>query len=136
MACENIVGVKNILLTFTNCETGQVTGPISHKLATEEIPKWRTYEFQSEELPGGYTKRRHISPKCEMQLIRDLRVPLADYQGRSAVALQVEYENGLVYTGANGNITGDDTSDTHEVQCMMSFKFIDELLPPGALIEP
>ena len=36
MTCENQVGVKNILLTFRDCDTDAVYGPISHKLATED----------------------------------------------------------------------------------------------------
>lgn len=131
--CDQIVGVKNILLKFTNCETGEVIGPIAHELSKEDLPKWRTHAYKSEMLPGGYVKKHHISAACEMDLRRDLRVPLQDYQGRSAIEFQVEYENGLVYTGASGGIEGDEKSDTHEVMLRMSCKVIEELLPPGAL---
>jgi len=133
MACENVLGVKNILITFTNCETGQVTGPISHKLAKDDLPMWRLYEFKSEKLPGGYIKKHHISPECKMNVIRSLRMPLIDYQGRSSLALQVEYENGLVYTGVSGGVTGEELSDSHEVMLDIAFRQLSELLPPGAL---
>lgn len=135
MACPSIIGVKNILITFTNCDTNEVVGPISHELAKEDLPRWRLYEYRQETLPGGYVKRHHISPECEMDLIRDLRMPLVDYQGRSALDIQVEYDNGLVYTGTSGGITGDEKSDTHEVMLKIAFRQLTELLPPGALAQ-
>jgi len=36
MSCEQIVGVKNILLTFTHCDTGQVVARRAHKLSSDE----------------------------------------------------------------------------------------------------
>lgn len=134
MSCENIVGVKNIVLTFKNCETNQTTAPIVHQLASEELPTLRTYEWTQDELPGGYTKRKHHNPKLSMRIIRDLRIPLKDYQGRSAITVQIEYENGLVYTGLEGGVKGDQMSDTHEVQLELSFRILEELLPPGQLL--
>lgn len=132
--CDNVIGVKNILITFRNCATNAVVGPISHMLAKEDLPMWRLYEFKQEKLPGGYVKRHHISPECEMDIIRDLRIPLLDYQGRSQLDIQVEYDNGLVYTGTSGGIQGEEKSDTHEVRLAIAFKTLTELLPPGALI--
>lgn len=133
-ACDNIVGVKNILIKFTNCDTGQVTGPFQHELAKEDLPKWRTYAYKQEALPGGFVRRHHIHPECEMDIRRDLRVPLLDYQGRSQLDIQVEYDNGLVYTGTSGGVVGDEKSDTHEVMLRIAFRSLAELLPPGALI--
>lgn len=133
MTCENQVGVKNILLTFLDCDTGQVYGPISHKLSSDELPTWRLCAFNNDPLPQGYVKRQPSNPEVEMKIIRDLRIPLAMYQGCSDVTLQVEYYNGLVYSAAKGTGTGDEKSDTHEVSMTVSFKFIDELLPAGTL---
>ena len=134
--CTKIVGVKNIMMTFRNCETQQIIGPVSHQLAREELPKWRLFEFKQEKLPGGYVRRHHISPECEIVLIRNLGIPLKDYQGRSAIKVQVEYENGLVYTGESGGVQGEDMSDTHEVSMKIAFHDLEELLPPGALMQP
>lgn len=133
MACDNQVGVKNILITFTDCDTDQVYGPISHELATEDLPTIRTCAFNNEPMPGGYVKRQVSNAEIEMNVIRDLRIPLAYYQGCASVDVQIEYFNGLVYSAAQGTGTGDERSDTHEVTLTLSFREIDELLPAGTL---
>lgn len=133
MACDNQVGVKNILITFRDCETDTVYGPISHELSSEDLPTIRTCAYNNEPLPGGYVKRQVSNAEIEMKVIRDLRIPLALYQGCAAVRVQIEYFNGLVYSAVDGTGTGDEKSDTHEVTLMLSFKEIDELLPAGTL---
>ena len=84
-------------------------------------------------MPYGYVKRVVSNPEVEIEVIRDLRVPLAMYQGCSDVTLQVEYYNGLVYSAAQGTGTGDEKSDTHSMAMTISFKEIDEMLPAGTL---
>jgi hypothetical protein len=133
MTCENQVGVKNILLTFRDCDTDAVYGPISHNLSSEDLPTWRLCPYNNDPLPQGYVKRQPTNPEVEIKVIRDLRIPLAMYQGCSDVNLQVEYYNGLVYSATKGTGTGDDKSDTHEVTMTISFKEIDEMLPAGVL---
>lgn len=132
--CNKIVGIKNILMTFTNCETGERVGPIAHELATDEDPKIRSHEWTQEDLKGGYTKRKHHNPFMELKVIRDPRIPLKDYQGRSAIDLQIEYIMGYVYTGVDGGVTGDPSSDTYEADMKISFAEVHELLPPGGLM--
>lgn len=133
MTCDNQIGVKNILLTFRDCETDEVFGPISHDLATDTLPTWRLCEWTNEAVPGGFVRRAQASQGVEINVIRDLRIPLALYQGCSDVTLQVEYFNGLVYSAVKGTGLGDDKSDTHEVAMNISFRTIDELLPAGTL---
>jgi hypothetical protein len=133
MTCENQIGVKNVMLTFRDCDTDAVYGPISHDLATEELPLWRLCGFTNEAIPGGYVRRAVANQGVELAVIRDLRIPLAMYQGCSDVTLQVEYFNGLVYSGIEGTGVGDERSDTHEVTLDIAFREIDELLPVGQL---
>jgi hypothetical protein len=133
MPCENRVGVKNILLTFIDCDTEEVFGPISHELATEDLPTWRLCGYTNEAMPAGFVSRVLANPGVEISVIRDLRIPLEMYQGCSDVTLQVEYWNGLVYSAVNGAGVGDERSDGHEVTMDISFKEIDELLPAGQL---
>jgi|SRR6478752_9057488 len=133
MTCENQVGVKNILLTFKDCDTDAVYGPISHKLATDALPTWRLCSYNNEALPHGYVKRVPTNPGVEINVIRDLRIPLAMYQGCSDVNIQVEYYNGLVYSAVKGTGIGEEKSDTHEVAMEIVFREIDELLPAGTL---
>lgn len=133
MTCENQVGVKNILLTFKDCDTDAVYGPISHKLVNEDLPTWRLCPFNNEALPQGYVKRTPTNPELVINVIRDLRIPLAMYQGCSDVNVQVEYYNGLVYSAVQGTGTGDTPSDTHGAEMTISFREIDEMLPNGTL---
>jgi hypothetical protein len=133
MTCENQVGVKNILISFRDCDTDTVYGPVSHELATDTLPTWRLCAFNNEALPHGYVKRAPTNPEVEINVIRDLRIPLSMYQGCSDVNLQVEYYNGLVYSAAKGTGTGEEKSDTHEVAMTIVFRIIDELLPAGTL---
>jgi hypothetical protein len=133
LTCENQVGVKNILLTFRDCDTDAIYGPISHELSSEDLPTWRLCPYNNNPLPHGYVKRQPTNPEVEIKVIRDLRIPLSMYQGCSDVNLQVEYYNGLVYSAAKGTGTGDEKSDTHEVTLTLVFKEIDELLPAGTL---
>ena len=95
MTCTNQVGVKNILLTFKDCDTLDVYGPISHHLSSEDLPTWRLCNYNNNPLPWGYVKRVPSNPEVEIKVIRDLRIPLSMYQGCSDVTLQVEYYNGL-----------------------------------------
>lgn len=125
--------MKNILMTFLDCDTGAIYGPIAHKLSSEDLPTWRLCPYNNDTLPQGYVKRKPANPEVEIKVIRDLRIPLAMYQGCSDVSLQVEYFNGLVYSAAKGTGTGDTKSDTHEADMTISFKEIDELLPAGTL---
>lgn len=133
MACENVLGVKNILITFINCDTDEIIGPIAHQLAAEDLPTWRACAWKSESLPGGYVKRVASMASGEMKVIRDKRVPLSYYQGCAALNVQVEYASGIVYTGRGGGITGDTKSDSHEVDLQMTFRVLEEVLPAGAL---
>jgi hypothetical protein len=133
MACDNLIGVKNILITFNDCDTDTIVGPISHKLANEDLPTWKTCVWNNEQLPHGYTKRSASNASVEIAVIRDTRIPLAWYQGCVRIDMQVEYENGLVYTGKGGGVLGDEKSDTHEVSMEIAFRELDEMLPAGAV---
>lgn len=135
MACENIVGIKNILLTFFDCDTDTRIGPISHVLSSEELPTVKACSFTTERMTNGFTKRVSGDASMSMSIIRDLRVPLAFYQGCTAVTAQLEYENGIVMTGVDGGVVGDTESDTHEVSLEIVYEEVDELLPPGSLAQ-
>jgi hypothetical protein len=135
MACPKLLGVKNIPIRFTNCNTGQVLGPIIHKLASDELPQIRVYPFSSEALANGYSRQFQRSAKIMMRIQRDPRVPLSWYQGAAVLDIQLEMESGHVYTGEGGTIIGEPTSDSLEVEIEASFENIDELLPDGALAD-
>jgi hypothetical protein len=125
--------VKNILLTFKDCDTDQIYGPIAHELSSEDLPTWRLCPYNNTPMPGGFVKRARGNSSVEMKVIRDLRIPLAMYQGCANVQGQVEYYNGMVISFMDGTGTGDDKSDTHEVTLAIAFLTYDELLPAGLL---
>lgn len=133
MACDNQVGVKNVVLTLRDCDTDEEYGPIAHELADDTQPVYRLCRFTNEELSGGYIQRTLASPSIEVNIIRNLGIPLAMYQGCASVDVQVEHFNGLVYSATAGSATGEETSDGHAVTMTLIFKEIDEMLPDGAL---
>lgn len=129
MSCDTQIGVKNILLTFTDCTTGEIIRKVSHKLATADLPTIKTCDYVNEALTGGYVRRTHSNAMMSINVIRNTRVPLGFYQGCAAVDIQIEYLNGLIYTAVGGSVTGDQASDTHEVAMELVFKTIEETLP-------
>lgn len=133
--CEEKVGVKNLLITFKDCDTEEVIGPISHKLASEELPTVKTCDTANTALTAGYVQIVQDNPSMTLNIIRDKRVPLAWYQGCASLDVQIEYYNGLVYTGLSGTVTEPEESDTHSVSMTTIFKQIDEMLPPGSLAD-
>lgn len=133
MTCENQVGVRNILITFLDCDTNTTYGPISHELAGDTQPTYRLCEYSNESLPGGYVRRTKGNNNITVEVIRNLGVPLALYQGCSNMDVTIEHFNGMVITGVGGTGTGDEGSDAHAVTINASFDIIDELLPNGVL---
>lgn len=133
MPCENQIGVKNLMLTFHDCDTDEVYGPIAHELATDEQPEYKMCPYENELLPGGYVRRTVAWAEITVTVIRNLGIPLTLYQGCSSVDIQIEHFNGLVYSAVQGTATGEDASDAHEVTLTMAFREIDELLPAGQI---
>lgn len=134
MACDNLVSVKNISIVFEDCATGQRVGPIIHDQSNDDLPTIRTCTFTNEALNNGYIKRNHTNASITMSVVRNLGIPLAFYQGCARVDVQIEFENGLVYSGQKGTPTGDDKSDSHDVSMDVVFRHLDEMLPPDSYI--
>lgn len=133
MPCLNQIGVKNILISFRDCDTDEVIRNVSHKLSTDELPTVLACTWSNEELTNGYIQRNAVNATIELNVIRDTRVPLAYYQGCAGIDIQIEYLNGLVYTAFNGSVIDAEGSDTHDVPMTISFAEIDELLPAASL---
>lgn len=131
MSCRNQVGVRNITITFYDCDTGRTYPRVSHILADDQQPEYKLCDFSNEPLPGGYVRRNRGNNQIGLTVIRNQSIPLALYQGCAAVDIQIEHHNGRVVTGLRGTVTGDNTSDGHEVSITATFLEIDELLPNG-----
>lgn len=133
MTCDNQIGVRNIIISFRDCDTGATYGPISHELSGDTQPTYRLCEYSNEALPGGYTRRTRGSNEISLSVIRNQGIPLAMYQGCASIDVTIEHFNGTVITGVSGTATGAEGSDGHEVSITATFKEIDELLPNGPL---
>ena len=133
MSCPNQVGVKNILISFRNCDTNEVIKFVSHKQANDEDPTVRACSWVNEPLTNGFVRRRASNASMQITVIRNYRVPLAYYQGCASVDVQVEMFSGLVYTGVSGSVGGEDGSNGHEVTLDITFQQLDELLPAGEI---
>lgn len=131
--CPNQIGVRNIFIRFVDCDNDVAYGPISHELASDEQPTYRLCEYSNEALPSGYVRRTKGNNEISVNVIRNLGVPLALYQGCSSMDITIEHFNGLVYTGIGGTSTGDESSDGHEVMITATFREIDEILPDGVI---
>lgn len=127
--CPNQVGVRNIIIKFTDCDNNRVYGPISHELSGDEQPQYRLCEYSNEPLPGGYVRRTKGNNEISLTVVRNLGIPLALYQGCGSIDLTIEHFNGMVITGIAGTSTGDESSDGHEVTLTATFRTVDELLP-------
>ncbi len=129
MACEKQVGVRNIIMKITDCDTGTIYGPVAHELAGDDQPMYKLCPYNNEPLPGGYVKRNVANSEIAVSVIRHQGIPLAMYQGCGAIDITIEHFNGRVVTGINGTATGDESSDGHEVAVAITYSEVDELLP-------
>lgn len=130
MACDSHVGVKNILISFTDCDTGQRVTSLSHKLAVaDEFPTFKTCTRMNETLTEGYIRVKAGNATMTINVIRNVQIPLSWYQGCASLDIQVEFLNGLVYSARDGTVVDADNSDSHGVTMSLVFKEIDERRP-------
>lgn len=133
MACAKQNGVKNISVTFTDCDTNEVIGPIIHELATEELPTLKACGWTNTPLTGGYVTRSADNATMTINLRRDPRIPLKMYQGCASIDIQVEKFDGTVWTMTESSVTEAEESDGHSVNMTLVAADADELLPEGSL---
>lgn len=133
MVCTKQNGVKNILITFKDCDTDEVIGPISHELASDELPTVKACAWSNTALTGGFVTRSADNATMTINVRRDLRIPLAQYQGCAAIDIQVEKFDGTVWTMTDASVTEPDESDGHSISMTLVSDTIDELLPEGSL---
>lgn len=133
MACDKQNGVKNILITFTNCDTDETIGPISHDLPDDTLPTYKNCAWAITALTNGYVQRAASNATMTLPVIRDPRVPLAWYQGCASLDVQVEKFDGTVMTIDGGSVVDGEESDGYSVTMNIVANEIDELLPRGSL---
>ena len=137
MSCPNQVGVKNLTLNFIDCDNGASggignVGPISHTMSQDTLPSYDSVPYTLESLSGGRVKRTYKNCSVKVDVVRNLAIPLAYYQGRASVDYQCEHINGSTFTGVGGFVTEPEDSDGNEVSMTLVYKELVEVLAPGA----
>lgn len=133
MSCQNQIGIRNILFTFTDCDTGTVIGPVSHKLAdSESLPTVKSCPWHNTPLTNGRIKRAASNASIKLKVIPLDDIPLSYYQGSASIDTQIEYFNGRVYVGKDGAISESDGSNLEGVDMNIVFKSLHEDLPVTA----
>lgn len=127
--CDNQIGVRNIIIKFLDCDNNVTYGPVAHILSGDEQPTYRLCDYSNEPMTGGYVRRTKGNNEISVNVIRNLGIPLAMYQGCGSIDITIEHFNGMVITGLSGTSTGDESSDGHEATITATFKEVDELLP-------
>jgi hypothetical protein len=127
-SCDKTIGIRNIILTFLDCDGNIIQGPLVHEPTEDSEPNIKTCKETREALSSGRSKIiRGNTEINDLSVYRRLEVPLSLYQGCAAVNVTLEYYNGLVYTGLNGTVVGAEGSDGTIVNMSMIFEDIDEL---------
>lgn len=125
--CDKTIGLRNVLLTFLDCDGNIIQGPLVHEPTEDSEPNIMMCKEKREALSSGRSKiMRGNTEITDLAVYRRLEVPLAIYQGCAAVNVTLEYYNGLVYTGLNGTVIDAEGSDGVVVNMTIIFDDIDE----------
>jgi len=132
MACENQVGVKNVLITFRNCDTDEVIQKVAHEEVGENDFNVVNCRFRNESGKNGKVSVSKDNATMTITVDRNPDIPLSYYQGCAAIDIQVEMKSGRVYTAYNGSVVDPDGSDGTTVTMNLIFSEIDEMLASAA----
>lgn len=127
--CRNQIGVKNLLLGLTDCNTGRVYPKRQHRLADNELPMMYLSEYENEVLPTGAVLQRRTARQIDMTVERPASIPLGVYQS-GEVEIDMEMHSGEVYSG-RGSFVGRQMSNGHQVAISISLYEFAEVLPAG-----
>lgn len=127
MTCANQIGLKNLSLTLTDCDTGNVYAQRIHNLGDTELPSMFLPDHENQMLPTGKVLRQRAAGQFDMTVERDDSIPLRVYQSGS-VELIAEYHSGIVIS-ISGVATGRNMSNGHQVQMSIGITEVTELLP-------
>lgn len=129
MSCANKEGVKNILLTFVDCETGEKISNISHKQPLDaDNPTMIGCAFNNTDIGRGRVSVAERSEQMTLTVQGDNAVPISYYQGCASVTVQVEWFSGEVWTGEDGNVIEPDASNRASITMTLVFEKINVML--------
>lgn len=127
--CPSQVGVRNLVISFKDCDSDQEWRNVAHKMNGDVLPTVLACNKNTTALPGGkvqvsegtgYTFSADIQRACG--------IPLAMYQGCAAIDVSVEWYDGSVWTLLNGSVTDAGESDGNSITLTGSFQEFDEIL--------
>jgi len=139
MVCMNQLGVKNLTIAFTDCDAPSPGGigdvkATAHIMNQDALPEYEATPYKLEGLSGGRVKRTFKNCTVKLDIMRNQAIPLAYYQGRAGLDIQVEHINGSVFTATGGAVTDFEASDSNSVSFTAEFGQLTEILPPGATL--
>lgn len=127
--CPEIVGVRNIVISFRDCDTDVELRNIFHKLASDVLPVFNLCPYTYTALPGGKVQKSEgTGVSLEMEVQRVPSIPSAYYTGCAALDVTLEYYDGSVITFLNGAVIDSTGTDGNTATITAIFKEADELL--------
>lgn len=139
MACDKKEGIKNILLTFTDCDTEETTGPISHKQPVDaDLPTVMACSYANTDIGRGRVTVAEQSQNLSVTVQGDRSIPMSWYQGCAEIKIQIEWFTGEVWTGMAGQVIDAEASNRTSITMSIIFEEIDIMLPASgeAAINP
>lgn len=130
--CPDIVGVRNVLISFKDCDNDQEMRNVVHKVASDTLPTYNLCNYVLTALPGGKVQRSEgtgFTLEIEIQVVDG--IPTAWYTGCAAIDVTLDYYDGKVLTFLNGAIIDSGGTDGNTVVISAVFKDADELFAEG-----
>ena len=129
MDCPEVVGVRNVIISFRDCDSDVVLRNIFHKLASDTLPTFNLCPYTYTALPGGKVQKSEgTGVTLEMEIERVPSIPSAYYTGCASIDVTLEYYDGSVLTFLNGAVVDSGGTNGHTVSISAVFKEADELL--------
>lgn len=132
--CPAQVGVRNLVISFKDCESDNEWRNVVHKINGDTLPTVMACNKTTTVLPGGKVQvGEGTGYTFTADILRVESIPLAMYQGCAAIDVSVEFYDGSVWTLLNGSVTDATESDGNTIQLTASFQEFDEILAVNTL---
>lgn len=127
MACESDVGLKNLVLTFRDCNTGEEISAISHNLAEDTQFEWNACPYTRTSTSGRKTRVSKASVQINFTVVPSLSIPSNYYTGCAEMDVSAEFYSGRVITATNGSIVDASAMNEESVAIQARFDVLDEI---------
>lgn len=127
--CPAQVGVRNLVISFRDCDSDSEWRNIAHKMNGDILPTVLACNKITTRLPGGkvqVSEGNGYTFTADVQRVES--IPLAMYQGCAAIDVSVEWYDGSVWTLLTGSVIDAAESDGNTITLTASFQEFDEIL--------